>query len=108
MVAEMAMVRKRPSLASARKPPTRASRLSVPMKLVTTLADRELERWRSPTRYVTRFMEMPITHTRSASSVPRISPAASHPPVRDLSAGLPRKSTACPSSPPPPWPPAET
>jgi hypothetical protein len=57
-------------LASATKPPRKARRLSVPMKLVTMLADWALERCRAPTRYVTMFVETPITPTRSASSVP--------------------------------------
>lgn len=66
----MATVRKRPSLASAMKPASRARRLSVPMKFVTMFADLEVEIWRSPTKYVTKFIDMPITHTLSDSSDP--------------------------------------
>lgn len=70
MVADMATVKYLPSFASARKPPRRPSKLRVPIKLVTMVA--ELAEWRckSPTKYVTKFMEIPMTHILSASSVP--------------------------------------
>lgn len=101
------------------------------MKLVTMFADFADGRFNLPTKYVTKFIDIPITHILSDSSVPtfkkrkknhskknpliqplklcgvkflnlwvspKMSPAASHPPVFDLSAGLPRKSTATLSS----------
>lgn len=70
MIAEIATVRYRPSFASAKNPPKRPRRLRVPMKLVTMFADFADEMCKSPTKYVTRFIDMPITHTRSESSTP--------------------------------------
>lgn len=70
MDAKIATVKYRPSLASAKKPPRRPRRLRVPMKLVTMVADFADEICSSPTRYVTKFMDMPMTHILSESSVP--------------------------------------
>lgn len=72
MDANIATVKYRPSLASATNPPNNPRRLRVPMKLVTIVADFDDERCRSPTKYVTKFIEIPITHTLSANSVPTI------------------------------------
>ena len=69
MDAKIATVKYRPSLASAKKPPRRPRRLSVPMKLVTMVADFAEEICSSPTRYVTKFIEMPMMHILSESSV---------------------------------------
>lgn len=70
MEAKIETVRYLPSFASARKPPSRPRRLRVPMKLVTTVADLAEEMCKSPTKYVTRFIDIPITHILSESSVP--------------------------------------
>lgn len=90
---KMRMAKKRPILASAMNPPKRARRLRVPMKFETIFADFEEERCKDPWRYVTKFIDIPITQILSESSVPKISPAATHPPVLDMSAGFPLKST---------------
>lgn len=87
--AEIATILYRPSLASAKKPPRSPKRLRVPMKFVTMVADFADEMCKSPTRYVTRFIDMPITHILSESSLPKIKPAPNHPPVLDLSGGFP-------------------
>jgi hypothetical protein len=69
IVPKIATARYRPSLASAKKPPRRPRRLRVPMKLVTMVADFADEICKTPTKYVTKFMDMPITHILSDSSV---------------------------------------
>lgn len=72
MDAKIATVKYRPSLASATNPPNKPKRLRVPMKLVTIVADFDDVRCRYPTKYVTKFIEIPITHTLSANSVPAV------------------------------------
>ena len=69
IIAKIATVKYRPSLASAKKPPKRPRRLRVPMKLVTMFADFADEICNTPTRYVTKFIDMPMTHILSESSV---------------------------------------
>lgn len=44
--------------------------MRVPMKLVTMVADFADEICKSPTKYVTKFMDIPMTHILSESSVP--------------------------------------
>lgn len=70
MEAKVATVRYLPSLASAKKPPRSPRRLRAPRKLVTIVADLAEVRCNSPTRYVTKFIDIPITHILSESSVP--------------------------------------
>lgn len=69
MIPEIVTAKYRPSLASAKKPPRRPRRLRVPMKLVTMVADFADEICNSPTKYVTKFMDIPITQILSESSV---------------------------------------
>lgn len=71
--AKIATVKYRPSFASAKKPPSRPRRFSVPMKLVTMVADFADDKCKSPTKYVTKFIDMPIAHILSESSVPATS-----------------------------------
>ena len=68
MDAEITTVKCRPSLASAKKPLRRSSKLKAPTKLVTIVADFAVEICNSPTKYVTKFIDMPITHILSESS----------------------------------------
>ena len=69
MAPKVATAKYRPSLASAKKPPRRPRRLRVPMKLVTMVADFADGICKISTKYVTKFMDMPITHILSDSSV---------------------------------------
>lgn len=52
--------------------------MRVPMKFVTIFADFADERCKIPTKYVTKFMDMPITHILSDSSVPGIKRRTKH------------------------------
>lgn len=71
MVENIATVKYRPSFASAKKPARSARRLRLPMKLVTIVADFAVGICRSPTKYVTKFIEIPTTQILSASSEPK-------------------------------------
>ena len=70
MDANKIMAKYRPNLASAKNPPKRASILSDPMKFVTMFADSDDERCNCPRRYVTKFIDTPITQILSESSIP--------------------------------------
>lgn len=70
MEPEIATVRYLPSFASATKPPSNPRRFKVPRKLVTIVADFADDRFKSPTKYVTKFILIPIRHILSDSSVP--------------------------------------